>query len=87
MSFDGNIIEIERVGGEIGYGRFCFVIQPFDGGKFDKRYEDVYKPAIIAAGLDVYRVDADESAQVPIDTIEDKIQATTVCMADITLNN
>ena len=22
---------------------FCFVIQPFDGGKFDKRYDDVYK--------------------------------------------
>lgn len=33
---------------------FCFVIQPFDGGKFDKRYDDVYKPAIMAAGLDAY---------------------------------
>lgn len=66
---------------------FCFVIQPFDGGKFDKRYDDVYKPAIMAAGLDAYRVDADDLAQVPIDTIEEKIQAATVCVADITLNN
>lgn len=66
---------------------FCFVIQPFDGGKFDKRYDDVYKPAIVAAGLDAYRVDADDLAQVPIDMIEQKIQAATICMADITLNN
>lgn len=66
---------------------FCFVIQPFDGGKFDKRYEDVYKPAIEAAGLDAYRVDADDLAQVPIDTIEEKIRAATICLADITLNN
>lgn len=66
---------------------FCFVIQPFDGGKFDKRYDDVYKPAIMAAGLDAYRVDADDLAQVPIDMIEQKIQAATICMADITLNN
>ena len=29
----------------------CFVIQPFDSGKFDKRFEDVYKPAIEAADL------------------------------------
>lgn len=66
---------------------FCFMIQPFDEGKFDKRYEDIYKPAIIAAGLDTYRVDADDLAQVPIDTIEEKIRAATICVADITLNN
>ena len=66
---------------------FCFMIQPFDGGRFDKRYEDIYKPAIIAAGLDAYRVDADDLAQVPIDTIEEKIRAATICVADITLNN
>ena len=34
----------------------CFVIQPFDsGGKFDKRYLDVFRPAILAAGLKPYR--------------------------------
>lgn len=67
--------------------QICFVIQPFDGGKFDKRYEDVFKPAIIAAGLEPYRVDADDNAQIPINAIEDKIKASTICMADITLNN
>lgn len=39
---------------------YCFMIQPFDGGKFDKRYEDVFKPAIEAAGLIAYRVDNDD---------------------------
>jgi hypothetical protein len=30
----------------------CFVIQPFDSGsKYDKRFEDIYKPAIEAADL------------------------------------
>lgn len=65
----------------------CFVIQPFDGGKFDKRYEDVYKPAITAAGLTTYRVDEDDLSQVPIDTIEQKIRASVICVADITSNN
>lgn len=48
----------------------CFVIQPFDSGKFDKRFHDIYKPAIEAAGLEAYRVDQDPGVQVPIDSIE-----------------
>lgn len=40
----------------------CFVIQPFDGGPFDKRYDDVIAPAIVAAGLEPYRVDRDPRA-------------------------
>ena len=36
----------------------CFVIQPFDGGqRYDKRYEDVFEPAIRDAGLEPYRMD------------------------------
>jgi hypothetical protein len=27
----------------------CFVIQPFDGGAFDKRYDDIFVPAIKGA--------------------------------------
>ena len=34
----------------------CFVMQPFDGGPFDRRYKDVFAPAIKAAGLEPYRV-------------------------------
>lgn len=63
------------------------MIQPFDGGKFDKRYKDIFEPAINATGLSAYRVDNDDLATVPIDMIEEKIKAATVCVADITLNN
>ncbi len=33
----------------------CFVIQPFDRDKFDKRFDDVFEPAIRSAGLEPYR--------------------------------
>jgi hypothetical protein len=65
----------------------CFVIQPFDSGKYDKRFEDVYRPAIIAAGLDAYRVDLDPGVEVPIDAIEEGIRSAAVCLADITTDN
>ena len=65
----------------------CFVIQPFDSGKFDKRFEDVYKPAIEAAGLEAYRVDQDISVEVPIEAIEAGIRSAAVCLADITTDN
>ena len=65
----------------------CFVIQPFDAGKFDKRFDDVYKPAIDAAGLDAYRVDPDPAVDIPIDAIEQGIRNATVCLADITTDN
>ena len=65
----------------------CFVIQPFDAGKFDKRFDDVYKPAIEAAGLEAYRVDRDPAVEVAIDAIEDGIRSATICLADITTDN
>lgn len=65
----------------------CFVIQPFDGSKFDKRFDDVFEPAIEASGLKAYRVDRDPSAHVPIDSIEAGIRSAGVVLADITLNN
>jgi hypothetical protein len=61
----------------------CFVIQPFDQGKFDKRYADVFRPAIEAAGLEAYRVDQDPSTSIPIEEIEASIRGATVCFADI----
>lgn len=48
----------------------CFVMQPFDGGAYDKRYNDEYAPAIVAAGHEPYRVDHDPSVSVPIESIE-----------------
>jgi hypothetical protein len=65
----------------------CFVIQPFDAGKFDKRFEQVFKPAIITSGLDPYRVDQDPHVDVPIDAIESGIRTASICLADITTDN
>lgn len=65
----------------------CFVIQPFDGAKFDKRFQDIYKPAIEAAGLEAYRVDSDHGVLVPIAAIEKGIRQATVCLADISTDN
>ena len=65
----------------------CFVMQPFDGGTFDKRYKDVYAPAIQDADLEPYRVDRDPSVSIPIDDIESGIRNSEICLADITTDN
>lgn len=65
----------------------CFVIQPFDRGPFDKRFDDVFAPAIKAASLEPYRVDRDPGASVPIDDIESGIRGATACLADISEDN
>lgn len=65
----------------------CFVIQPFDSGKYDKRFQDIYKPAIEAAGLEAYRVDQDPGVLVPIESIEKGIRHAAICLADITADN
>jgi hypothetical protein len=65
----------------------CFVIQPFDGGPFDKRYEDIFVPAIGAAELEPYRVDRDPRVSIPIEEIEAGIRASDACLADITKDN
>ena len=45
---------------------YCFVIQPFND-TFNKRYNDIYGPAIKDAGLKPYRVDKDPSVDVIIE--------------------
>jgi len=65
----------------------CFVMQPFDGGTFDKRYESVLVPAIEAAGIEAYRVDQDPSVSIPIQDIENGIRKSEICLADITTDN
>ncbi len=67
--------------------RTCFVIQPFDSGKFDKRFTEVCKPALQDADLQAYRVDEDPSVDVPIDAIEAGIAKSAICLADITTDN
>lgn len=65
----------------------CFVMQPFDKGVFDKRYEDVFAPAIMEAGLEPYRVDRDPGVSIPIDEIQNGIKNSDVCLAEITTDN
>jgi hypothetical protein len=65
----------------------CFVIQPFDSGKFDKRFKETFAPAIFEAGFEPYRVDDDPRAEVLITSIEDGIRSAAVCLADITMDN
>ncbi|WP_294346882.1 hypothetical protein [Prosthecochloris sp.] len=65
----------------------CFIIQPFDGGPYDKRCDDVFIPAIEDAGLQSYRVDRDPSASIPIEQIESGIRSASLCLADITEDN
>lgn len=65
----------------------CFVIQPFDKDKFDKRYKDVFAPAIKGAGLEPYRVDNDPSVVIPIEQIEMGIRDSQICFAEITTDN
>jgi len=65
----------------------CFVMQPFDGGKFDKRFDDVFAPAITAADLEPYRVDRDAGVTIPIEDIQSGIESSRACLADITVDN
>lgn len=65
----------------------CFVIQPFDGGAFDARYDDVLDPAVRKAELEPYRVDRDPKASIPIQEIETQIRNSRICLADISLDN
>lgn len=65
----------------------CFVMQPFDHGVFDQRYEDIIVPAIIDAGLDPYRVDQDPKVSIPIQDIEAGIREADICLAEITKDN
>jgi hypothetical protein len=65
----------------------CFVIQPFDQDKFDKRFNDVFKPAILDADLAPYRVDKDPGANDLVEAIKDGINRSAVFLADLTLDN
>jgi len=65
----------------------CCVFQPFDNGPHEKRYKDIVEPAIRAAGLEPYRVDRDDGALIPIDSLHEEIRNATVCLADISTTN
>ena len=66
---------------------YCFVIQPFDNGKYDQRYRDIIKPAIESCGFRSYRVDEDYGVEIPISTIEARIIDASFILAEITTDN
>ncbi|MGH7780840.1 MAG: hypothetical protein ACREQR_13545 [Candidatus Binataceae bacterium] len=65
----------------------CCIFQPFDDGPFDKRYDEVLAPAVEAAGLRTYRVDRDPSATIPIEKLQEEVERSTACLADISADN
>ena len=65
----------------------CFVIQPFDGDKFDKRYDDVLVGAIENCKLEPYRVDRDPASNVIMESVENGIKNARICIAEITTDN
>jgi len=65
----------------------CFVMQPFDGGVYDNRYDDTFAPGIKQGGLEPYRVDRDPGVSVPINDIETGIRNASLCFAEITTDN
>ena len=65
----------------------CFVIQPFDSGEYDKRFTDIYEPALKKEGLNAYRVDQDPSADKLVEEIEARITKAAMCLADISTDN
>ena len=65
----------------------CFVMQPFDHGRYDSLFEQVFAPAIRDAKLTPYRVDIDPSASIPIETVEQEIGKSLACFGEISENN
>ena len=62
-------------------------MRPFDGAVFDSRNREIYAPAIVAAGLEPYRVDEDPKVSIPIQDIERGIRQSHICLAEISNDN
>jgi hypothetical protein len=65
----------------------CFIIQAFDAGKYDKRYQEVYKDAVEASNLKPIRADEVLGIQPIIETIEEQISECDAILADISESN
>lgn len=63
------------------------MVQPFDGGEYDKRFDDIFAPAVRKAGLEPYRVDRDPGASIPIEEVEKGIKEAAAVFVDITADN
>lgn len=66
---------------------YCFVIQPYDRGDFDHRFDDIVKPVIEACGLEAYRVDRDPYVEIAVSVIEERIRDAALVIAEISVDN
>lgn len=75
------------------YENMCFVMMPisdkdgYDKGHFTKIYEQIFQPAIKAAGYEPYRVDENKISDSIIIKIFEAIQNTPMALCDLSSNN
>lgn len=66
----------------------CFVIQEFDdGGRFDRRYIETIRPALLSADVEPVRADAILGLQPVIEKIESAIREAAICVAEVSSDN
>lgn len=65
----------------------CFVIQAFDGGKYDRRYNETIKPALVKANVEPQRADEILGLNPVIEKIETAIEAAAICVAEMSEDN
>ncbi len=65
----------------------CFVIQVFDGGPYDRRFEETFSPAITSGGAAPIRADRILGSRPIIEKIEGALKEATVAFAEISENN
>jgi len=65
----------------------CFVIQSFDGGRYDRRYLETIKPALIKADVEPQRADEILGLSPVIEKIETAIAAASICIAEVSEDN
>ncbi|MBR7778932.1 hypothetical protein [Undibacterium rugosum] len=65
----------------------CFVIQSFDGGKFDQRYKETIRPALLRAEVEPQRADEILGLNPVIEKIESAIKAASICIAEVSEDN
>lgn len=65
----------------------CFVIQAFDNGKYDRRYKETIRPALLKANVDPQRADEILGLNPVIEKIETAIESASICIAEVSEDN
>ena len=65
----------------------CFVIQSFDNGKYDRRYIETIRPALIKAEVEPHRADEILGLNPVIEKIEKAIESAAICVAEVSEDN